>query len=209
MDVEGFLRDLFGRLHVTEMSCALIYFSLVEYFSFVFEKLPILPRIPLFLFSVTSTLTALSFMTFWFALQRFVKTVLTFGFGLDDALVSIILQPSFALIVAVWSVDVALDGFCLPTVSRLLASLLFRSFSSLLRSVAFILTKLLKILLFPIKCIFKLAKYFLCQCIGILPILTLVVSFSIFGAKGTWYSICLSLLKDFSFQNITNLIHLG
>jgi len=113
MDVEGFLRDLFGRLHVTEMSCALIYFSLVEYFSFVFEKLPILPRIPLFLFSVTSTLTALSFMTFWFALQRFVKTVLTFGFGLDDALVSIILQPSFALIVAVWSVDVALDGFSL------------------------------------------------------------------------------------------------
>ena len=75
MDVESFLRDLFARLHVTEVSCALIYFCLVEYFSTVFGKLPLLPRIPLFLFIVTSVLTLLSYMTFWFALQ----VCLTFG----------------------------------------------------------------------------------------------------------------------------------
>jgi len=69
MDLESFLGDLFLRLHVTETSCALIYFCFVEYFSSVIGNLPLLPKVPLVVFVVTSILSLVSFLTFWFALQ--------------------------------------------------------------------------------------------------------------------------------------------
>lgn len=112
------LTDLVARLNLIEISCAFIYFCLVERTSNCVERIPVLSSVPLFLFILTSILSLLFFMTGWFAFQMFIKTTLVHGLGMDRRNVTAFAQPLCALFISIWNLDMVVEDFWIHSRKR-------------------------------------------------------------------------------------------
>jgi len=183
------MMDLIAQLSLTEISCAFIYFCLVERISNCVGEIPFLTSVPFFTTTVTSVLSMICFVTGWFALQMLMKTAFIYGFGMDATNVTIYVQPLAAFCLSIWHLEIALEEFWMPDrcpksdfTGTLLSVFMVRGPISIMRTFAMLIGKLVRIFLtFPLKLAWGLTRLILSQLFSLFPCALLLLGAGMLG----------------------------